>query len=59
MSVLDLKVWNDTMSEYPRISYTFYMKKVTSQYTIMRRSKVAKIVRRPHYSKKASGEYPM
>ena len=41
MPVLDFKVWIDTMSEYPRISYTFFMKKVTSHYTIMRRSKVA------------------
>ena len=46
MPVLDLKVWIDKSQEIPRISYSFYKKKVASKFTTMKRSAVAESVKK-------------
>ena len=41
MLVLDLKIWVDNEGEVPRITYSFYKKKVSSKYTMLKRSAVS------------------
>ena len=46
MPVLDLKVWIDKSQEIPRISYSFYKKKVASKFTILKRLAVSENVKK-------------
>ena len=50
MPVLDLKIWVDNDREVPQITYSFYKKKVSSQYTILKRSAVSER-RQPYFRK--------